>query len=105
MGRRENIGTCPKHGSKFMKQEGASYYCVASTPGEISSRCFYHPTSYHPKDTIAMKKKREQERRESKPDLFKTMMKEWQLHKKNKVISRDKQRVKARERLALKVEC
>lgn len=101
LGTKRATGICPKHGAKFMKREGASYYCVAPTPGEVSSRCFYHPSSYHPKDTIAMKKKREQERRESKPNLFKTMMREWQLHKEGKVKSRDKQRAKARERLAL----
>lgn len=36
---------CPRHGNKFLHTDGhGAIYCLAPTPGELSSKCFYHPT-------------------------------------------------------------
>ena len=100
MARNKNKGVCPRHGSAFMKQEGASYYCEAPTPGEISKKCFYHPTNNHPKELETIAKKRAKERK-GKPNLWKVMEEEWRRNKENRIKSRDKFRQKAKEKLAL----
>ena len=99
MSRRKQRGACPRHGDKFMASEGAAYYCAAPTPGELTKKCFYHPVN-HPKETKKLQMKMKEEAK-GKPDLWKVLQKEWELHKKSKVINRDKGRIRAREKRLL----
>lgn len=96
MAREKNTGSCPTHGTEFMIQEGHSFYCTAPTP---RGKCFYHPKANHPKDSAYIIKKRKQEERECKPNLFKVMVEEWERHKKNRIRSRNKQRRAAKKKL------
>ncbi len=98
MARSKNTGCCPRHGVKYMTREGASFYCGAPTPGEISKKCFYHPNANHPKETKTVMKRRKLEAR-SKPNLWKVMEEEWNRHKKNRITNHDKARIKAKEKL------
>jgi len=93
-------GSCPKHGSKYMTKEGASWYCAAPTPDEISSKCFYHPHKSHPKENKFLAKKRAEEAKGTKPDVFAAIIGEWDRHKKNRREQLERQRAGAEERKA-----
>lgn len=100
MSRGKKICNCPKHGTKYIIKDGASYYCGAPTPGEMFSRCFYHPNVSHPKETKMIMKRRQAEDK-SKPNLWKIMEEEWKRHKKNRAVNLQKQRARAKEKRLL----
>ena len=87
MGKREN--GCPRHGTEYIHSDGhGAIYCIAPTPGELSSRCFYHPVKTQkggfkepPEDT------------DRKPDVIKAVFSEYEHHKELK----EKRRVKSKE--------
>ena len=81
--RRQNKGSCPIHGDKYMAKEGAAYYCAAPTPGEMSSKCFYHPRASHPKEAKRIIKKRAEEKKGT-PNFWKVMEDEWKRKKENR---------------------
>lgn len=85
MGRHKNISIeCPRHGIKYIVTElGGVRYCSAPTPGELTAKCFYHPTNRCaiPKERIDTDTKQ--------PDVFRAMEQEWEMHKKFKVINRE----------------
>lgn len=88
MGRSKNISTgCPGHGTEYMVTAlGGVRYCGAPTPGELSSKCFYHPTTkFNPYNGKI-------DNDPVQPDVFRAMESEWDMHKRYKVINREKMR-------------
>lgn len=74
---------CPRHGSEFMITDGGAVYCIAPTPGEISSKCFFHPRIY--------KKPRKKHKDKSKiviPNVLQTLFK-----KKKKYVTKPRKKV------------
>jgi len=71
-------GSCPRHGSKYLKVTDGAYYCTRQTPGEMCSICWYHPSSnesdpkpYLPTDPNP----------NYKPDVMKVIFGSWERRK------------------------
>jgi len=91
--------SCPKHGTKYMIKEGASYYCGAPTPGEISNKCFYHPNHTRNSERKYYKEKKAQEDADNViPNVMEVLAKEWDGYKKIRRKQLEKQRAEAEEK-------
>lgn len=88
MGRHKNLtGSCPRHGSRFMVTEKSGVkYCAAPTPGELTAKCFFHPTSkYAPnKDKI--------DNDPAEPNVLRAIEHEWEKHKQYKQDNKERMR-------------
>ena len=81
--------SCPRHGTKHIHYEKGVCYCAVPTPGELSSKCFYHPTargdsSYLKPDTDKVK-----------PDVMARLREDREVKKRNKI--RDSKKYKKKE--------
>lgn len=98
MARNTNAGGCPKHGNEYMIKDGASYYCGAPTPGQLSSKCFYHP---HGGPHANQNKPGRKKKIDTEPGfgLWNAFEREWENRKKTKLKNLRKQRLRAKKKL------
>ncbi len=69
-------GSCPRHGSKYLKVVDGAYYCTCQTPGEMCSICFYHPGNSNPKPYLPTDPDPNYE-----PDVLKAIYGSWERKK------------------------
>ena len=71
--------SCPRHGIKFIFYQKGICYCTAPTPGELSSKCFYHPTAKGDSSYLGI------DTDKIKPDVMKLLRRDLEVKKRNKI--------------------
>lgn len=100
MGRHKNKTlSCPRHGIKYMVTFNAGVrYCAAPTPGELSSKCFFHPTSKYAPFKVVV------DNDPVKPNVIKSLEHEYEMHKKYKATNRLKMRKRREENVPAEIQ-